>query len=412
MTQVFPATAPPNSADGSYGWRQPIVMLMIMAIGLNLSFAVWRGLLNNFAVDAAGLTGADIGIVQSLREIPGFLAFTVVYLLLIWREQSFAILSLVVLGAGTAVTGFFPSLTGLSLTVLIMSLGFHYYETIASSLALQWLPKQDAPRQLGRIMAAGSIATIASYGLIFLGWDWLKLEFHLVYIAGGAVTVAVALFCWWAFPQFAQPVVQHKKIIFRKRYSLYYALTFMSGARRQIFTVFAGFLMVEKFGYSVSEITALYLVTSLFNFFLAPRIGALIGVFGERRSLIFEYCGLVCVFVAYAFIEIAWVAALLFLIDHVFYALMIAMRTYFQKIADPRDMAPTAGLASTINHTSAVILPVVLGIVWLANPAAVFLTGAVFAAVSLGLSFMVPRRPEPGYEFIWLERTRAPAPAE
>jgi len=294
-----------------------------------------------------------------------------------------------------------------------MSLGFHYYETAAQSLSLQWLPKKQAPQALGRLISIGAIATIGAYALIFLTWHWLKLDFVYVYMTGGIVTLAITLYVWLIFPQFEQPVVQHKKIVIRKRYWLYYALTFMSGARRQIFTVFASFLMVQKFGYSVAEITALYLVTAMFNFYLAPKIGAFIGKWGERRSLILEYFGLIIVFTAYAFVDTAWIAAGLFLIDHVFYALMIAMRTYFQKIADPKDLAATAGVAFSINHTSAVILPVILGAVWLVNPSAVFLTGTGFAIISLVLAFMVPLNPQPGHEFIWRERKAlGAAPAE
>lgn len=388
-------------SDKTGDWRNPVALLIAMTVALNLGYATWQALLNNFAVQMADFSGAEIGIVQSLREIPGLLAFTAIFFLLIFREQRFAILSLIVLGIGTAITGFFPSLIGLSLTVLVMSFGFHYFETMVQSLSLQWLPKQNAAEQLGRIMAAGSIATIFAYALIFITWTWLDLDFVYVYLTGGAVTIAIALYCWVAFPQFEQPVAQHTKIILRKRYWLYYALTFFSGARRQIFVVFAGFLMVQKFGFSVAELTALYLGTAMFKFLFAAKIGALIGKWGERRSLIFEYSGLVCVFTAYAFASEPWMGAALFLIDHMFYALMIAMKTYFQKIADPRDLAPSAGVAYSINHIAAIVLPVTLGAIWLINPAYVFLTGVVFAAVSLALAFMMPREPGPGREFIW-----------
>ena len=145
----------------------------------------------------------------------------------------------------------------------------------------------------------------------------------------------------------------------------------------------------------------------------APKIGALIGRFGERKALILEYVGLIGVFVWYAFVDNPWIAAGLYVIDHAFFALAIAMKTYFQKIADPADIAPTAGVAFTINHIAAVGLPVALGVVWLASPAAVFLIGAAMAAVSLGLSFLIPHNPEAGNETV-LKRRPAPsaAPAE
>lgn len=202
----------------------------------------------------------------------------------------------------------------------------------------------------------------------------------------------------FAFPQFKTKVPQNKKLILRKRYWLYYALTFMSGARRQIFTVFAGFLMVEKFGYSAADITLLFLINYVFNFLFAKRIGRFIGVVGERKALMFEYVGLIFVFVGYGLVQTAEWAAALYVVDHLFFALALAIKTYFQKIADPADMASTAGVAFTINHIAAVVIPVTFGVIWLVSPASVFYIGAGMAAVSLLLSLNIPAKPEEGNE--------------
>ena len=176
--------------------------------------------------------------------------------------------------------------------------------------------------------------------------------------------------------------MQRKQIVLRRRYWLYYGLTFMGGARRQIFMVFAAFMMVEKFGYSVGQISLLYLVNYVFNLFFAPRIGAWIGRVGERRALTFEYIGLFGVFQLRLRQQPAWLAAALFIIDHFFFALAIAIKTYFQKIADPADIAGSAGVSFTINHIAAVVVPVVLGTVWMVSPAAVFRPGLACADVA------------------------------
>ncbi|MEQ9143876.1 MAG: MFS transporter [Parvibaculaceae bacterium] len=394
------------------GWRRPDILLMLMAMAVPLSFATWNSLLNNFAIDRAAFTGAEMGVLQSLREVPGFLAFTFVFVLLVLKEQSFALISLALLGIGTALTGFFPTAIGLYCTTVLMSIGYHYYETAQQSLALQWLPKGDAPVVLGRLIAVGGFASLVAYALIFLIWEWIKLDYQWVYLAGGAVSVLVALIAWLAFPTFEAPVPQRKALVLRSRYWLYYALTFMGGARRQIFVVFAGFMMVEKFGYSVTAITLLFLVNQAFNMVLAPKIGGLIARFGERRALTFEYVGLIGVFVTYAFVEDATLAAVLYVIDHAFFALAIAMKTYFQKIADPSDIAPTAGVAFSINHIAAVVIPAAFGLIWLVSPSLVFLLGAAMAAASLVLARMIPTRPEPGRELRWHKPLPAVQPAD
>jgi MFS family permease len=174
----------------------------------------------------------------------------------------------------------------------------------------------------------------------------------------------------------------------------------MGGARRQIFVVFAGFLMVEKFGFSVGEISMLYLVNSVFNIYLAPRIGKMIGIIGERRALIIEYMGLIAIFIGYALVENANIAVGLYILDHLFFAMAIAQKTYFQKIADPADIASTAGVSFTINHIAAVVIPVMFGVLWLQSPALVFYIGAAMAVLSLLLAFNVPEKPQSGCEAI------------
>ncbi|ADZ69932.1 MFS transporter [Polymorphum gilvum] len=405
----FSRSADPAAATG---WRSPAVLLMIMAGAMQLSFAGWWNLMNNFAVQELAFTGREIGIQQSIREIPGFLSFAAIYLLLFMREQTLAYTSLAFLGIGVAVTGYFPTTMGFYVTTLIMSIGFHYYETMAQSLSLQWLPKQTAAASMGKIISVGAFAQLIAYGLIYFGWKTYDLSFTTVFLIAGSMTVLVLVFLLAAYPSFREGVPQHKKLILRKRYWLYYALTFMSGARRQIFTVFAGFLMVERFGYDVHEVAGLFLVNGVFSMLLAPKIGALIVRFGERKALIVEYIGLIGVFASYAFVTDATAAAALYVIDHAFYAIAIAIKTYFQKIADPADIAPTAGVAFTINHIAAVGIPVTFGLLWLVSPAAVFLAGAAMAAVSLVLSTLIPAEPAPGNEVALPWRGRAPQAAE
>ena len=375
----------------------PFGTLALMGVAMQVSFASYWTLSKNFAVDALLLSGFQVGVVESVREVPGFLAFLAVFLILVMRERTLALVSLVLLGVGTAATGLLPSYGGFLLTTFVMSVGYHYYETMNQSLALQWLPKDRAPALMGQLLAWNAAAQLAAYGLIWIGWAWLELSFALTFAIAGASTLSlVAMIAM--LPEPPEGVPQRREIVLRKRYWLYYALTFMSGARRQIFTVFAGFLMVERFGYEVYEVAALFGVNCLFNMAFAPRIGALIGRVGERRALTIEYVGLIAVFTAYAFVSSPWVAGLLFIVDHAFFALAIAQKTYFQKIADPADIAPTAGVAFTINHIAAVGIPVAFGVVWLWSPAAVFLAGAAMAAVSLALSQLVPDVPTEGDE--------------
>ncbi|MDO6584516.1 MFS transporter [Salipiger sp. 1_MG-2023] len=410
MTRIVPLAA----ASGLPFWRRPITLLFLMAIAMPLSFATWSALLNNFVIEAASFDGADIGLLHTVREIPGFLAIGVILVLLVMREQALALTSLALLGLATAVTAWFPTMGGILTITLLSSVGFHYYETVNQSLQLQWLPKDRAPQMLGWLLAAASATTFVAYGTIVLTWKRFDLSYDTVYMVSGGLTLVIVAWCAFAFPRFESPHPQRKEFVLRRRYWLYYALQFMSGARRQIFVVFAGFMMVERFGFSVDELTGLYLINLMVNFAAAPMLGKAVQRFGERRVLLVEYGGLAVIFTLYGGLYwFGWgvlLASVLYVIDHIFFALALALKTYFQKIADPRDIAPTAAVAFTINHIAAVFLPVLLGLLWLAAPGAVFGLAAGMALTSLGLALLIPRHPAPGNETIFT--ALVPTPAE
>ena len=383
-------------------WQTPHTLLILMSVAMPVAFSAWAALLNNFVVERAGFTGVEIGILQSLREIPGFLAFTTVFVLLILKEQTFAVIALALLGVGVALAGFFPSAIGLYLTTVLMSTGFHYFEVLKQSLALQWYKKEEAPQALGRLISVSAITSLVVYAALWTLLTLFHLDYVWIFLLAGSVCCGLAAFMWLAFPRFDGEHEQTRKLVLRKRYWLYYALKFLSGARRQIFMVFAAFLMVEKFGYSAAQVTLLFLINYAFNWLFAERIGALIGRIGERRALTIEYTGLIIVFTAYAFVENPYIGAALYVVDHMFFALAIGINTYFQKIASPEDIASTAGVSFTINHIAAVVIPAALGLVWVVSNSAVFLIGTGFAVGSLILSQNIPGRPVKGNEVIWM----------
>lgn len=389
--------------------RDPLIFLMTLAFVNWFGFAAWSALLNNFTIEKGGFQWKDMGITQSLREIPGFLAFTAVFFFLWMREQTFAYVSLLLLGLGTAITGFFPSLTGVLITTFIMSVGFHYFETVNQSLQLQLIPKKDAPRLMSRVTSAGAAAQFLAYGGLALVWMLGWRDYISLYLVLGFICLVVTAWAMWHFPRFDGTVPQRKHLVLRQRYWLYYLLTFMSGARRQLFMAFGGFLLVKSFGYSLLHISFLMLITAAATTLLAPRLGGLIATAGERKTIALENLMLIVVFTGYALTSNATVAGLLFVLDGVFFTLTLAQRTYFQKIGDPADFAPTAAVAFTINHIAAVALPVIFGFIGMKDPSLIFWIGVGIACVSLALSFLVPLDPGPGRETIFADGTLQPA---
>jgi hypothetical protein len=355
--------------------------LAVLTISSAIGLQAWLTLFNNFAVDVANLDGNHIGVIQSLREVPGFLALLAVYIIMILEEHRLSALSILVLGLGLALTGLFPSYPGLILTTLVMSFGFHYYETTNMSLTLQYFDALTSPWVFGKQRSYAAASSIA-LGLLIYALAFF-LTFSQIYLLIGGLIIASAV--WGCTQQPAKQTVipQRKKMIFRKRYWLFYFLTFMAGARRQIYMAFSVLLMVQKFHYSIQEITILFVINNIFNYYLSPLIGKSIIRFGERRVLSLEYISLFFIFMAYATTDFKWVVAVLYILDHIFFNFSIAIRTYFQKIGDPRDIAPSMAVGFTINHIAAVFLPAIGGFLWVVDYRIPFFGGAVMAVISL-----------------------------
>lgn len=361
---------------------------MVLTISATAGLHVWRTLFDNFAVNMVHLDGSHIGMLQSVRELPGFLALLVVYVLLIIKEHKLSALSVLLLGIGVASTGFFPSYYGLMFTTLVMSFGFHYFETTNQSLTLQYFDTVTAPLVFGRLRSYAAASNMASGAAILVLAAFLS--YNQLYLVFGLLVVAAAGWALLQNPTRSDLPRQRKEMVVRKKYWLFYSLTFLAGARRQIFVAFAVFLLVKKFDLSVSEIAALFLINNLVNYFLSPMIGKAIVRFGERSVLTLEYASLVLVFIAYGLVESKYLAMALYIIDHIFFNFAIAIRTFFQKIADPKDIAPSMAVGFTVNHIAAVVLPALGGALWMIDYSLVFFAGALFSFFSLVMVQWIP----------------------
>ena len=364
-----------------------LLFLLVSTVASNAGIQAWQTLINNFAVESARLGADSIGFIQSIREVPGFLSMLVIYVLLILSEQRAASLAILVLGLGLTATGYFPSFWGLTATTLIMSAGFHYYEPLNQSLTLQHFNTFEAPVVLSRIRAVAALANIAVGILIHFLADSMgyKGMFALVGVLVGLVGV------WGLFkkPCETNTTPQKKKMYLRRKYWLYYLLTFLEGSRRQIFIVFAVYLLVKKFDYSIQSITVLFVVNNAINYFLNPTIGRAINRFGERQLLTIEYAGMIAVFLTYAYTDSHIVAGIMFVLDYLLFNFNVGVRTYYQKIAAPEDMASGMALGFTINHIAAVVVPVLGGMLWMVDYKIPFFIGVGLGVLSLAFTQMI-----------------------
>lgn len=367
------------------------LFLMILTVCGAAGVQVWVILFDNFLVNSVGLAAYHAGILQSIREVPGFLSMLAVFALLVMHECTLAVLSVICLGVGVFITGLWPSFTGLVVTTLVSSLGYHYFETARQSLTLQSFGHAETPAVLARQVSAGAATSVVVGILIYFGAEWFTTEQMYMLFGGAIVLASLLLLPRRSAGHALQP--QQKRIVLRRRYWVFYALTFMGGARRQIFIAFAAFLLVQKFQFSVRDISLLFIVNNMVSYFSAPLVARMIPRLGERAVLSAEYLLLAVVFVSYALVESRAVAVCLYVLDHVLFNFSMAITTYFQKIADHEDLAPSAAAGFTINHIAAVVLPVTGGYLWMIDYRITFFAGAAMGLCSFVIAQFIRMRP-------------------
>ncbi len=384
--------------------KQLFRSLAIANLFLFFGFNVWRAMFNNFAVEEIGVTATQIGLIQSLRELPGLLGFLLGFLALWLSEMRIMGVSVLLMGLGLVATGWASGPSSLILGTMVMSIGFHWFDPSSSSVLLMGVEREEAPKMLGRLRGVAAFSAVVGTLVIWLFVD--GMEFGPISIepwgyrttllvTGGIVIAGSFLSLRNGQRQGAQQ--EKRKVIFRRDYWLYYLLTFMMGSRRHIFTTFAIFLLVQVYGISVRETALLFLTNSLISTFILPQMGRLVARFGERKVLTFNFLGLIGVFLGYAWVPNLTVLYGLFILDNIFFGFNLALQSYFQKIAHSREeITSNVSMAQTINHVSALVVPVLGGILWeQIAPSATFLAGVGIAIISAALVQFIRIAPAP-----------------
>ncbi|MDR2696177.1 MAG: MFS transporter, partial [Deltaproteobacteria bacterium] len=378
----------PHEITTEFG-RRMYLFLFVLTFASTVAFQAWSILCANFAVDVVGLSAAQFGIIHSVREVPGLLTALVIALLYLVREETLAAFAVLALGLGVLLTGMFPSYGGMLLTTLLLSTGFHFFEANNQSLILQAYDARVTPLVMGRLRGLTAGGNLLA-GVCILGCSPF-LGFPQMYLVVGGLAFCAALYALSRRPDCSSLPRQRAGIVLKRRYWLFYALTVLAGARRQIFTVFSVLLLVERFEYSITEISVLFIINNALNWFLNPLIGKAINMWGERRLLTLEYVAVLGIFSGYALLDNHLLICVLYVIDQVVYNFAIAVRTFFQKIAAPEDIAPSMAVSVTINHFAAVGVPAVGGMLWLVEYSIPFWMGAGLALVSLLLVQYIDR---------------------
>lgn len=188
--------------------------LIVLTVCSTVGLQCWRTLFDNFSVNVVGLDGHHVGLLQSIREIPGFLALLVTYVLLVIKEHRLAALSILFLGAGIFFTGLLPSFTGLAVTTMVMSFGFHYYETCSQSLTLQYFDTLTSPLVFAEQQQFAAVASIfVGISIYFMA---PFLSYNAMFIFFGSLIIGCGIWAFSRQPSKQTIVPQKKQMVIKK----------------------------------------------------------------------------------------------------------------------------------------------------------------------------------------------------
>jgi len=359
---------------------------------LYCGFRIWQTMFNNFAVEEIGVRPVDIGWIQSLREVPGFLAFILGIITLFISEAKIMGFSIILLGIGIFLTGHVYTVPYFIMATVLMSIGFHFFVPCNSAIVMMLTKSKDAPKTMGQLRSIGAVAALTGSVIVyvltgFLNYRQIFMLLGLILTAGGVVLLFMK--------GLKENLPLFRKIKLRKRYGLYYVLAFLMGSRRHIFTTFAIFLLIKKFGISVQTTAILFMINSFINIFSLQVVGRLVGRYGERLMLSISFSLLILIFLGYAFINSLPVLFLFFIVDNILFGFNLALKTYFKKIVVSDDeITSNFSVELAINHLAALVIPVTGGIIWQAiGSQAPFLIGAGMLVISLVLMQFIRTTP-------------------
>ncbi len=373
--------------------RRMLVFVVFSNFLLYFGFQVWQTLFNNYAVETVKIGPAEVGLVQAVRELPGLMGFLVGFIAIYLSELRIMALSILLMGFGIAWTGQSTTFPILLISTFVMSFGFHFFTPGSNAIVLMLAKLSEAPKALGKLgslgAAAAVVATVGVYILVApLGYQALFALTGVLVMLGGLALLFMGGNGGGLPPK--------RRVVLRKRYWLFYLLSFLLGSRRHIFTTFAIYLLVREYGINIQTTAILFFVNSLINIVTLRWAGQLISRYGERLMLSIAFGVLTLVFVGYAYVTVLPVLYVLFTLDNIFIGFNLGVTTYFQKIAvSPEEITSNLSVELTINHIAAIIIPVVGGVVWVTfGSQAPFLFGAFIVLVALALTQFMRTAPE------------------
>lgn len=373
-------------------------MFIMVGIFAGVAGGIYNTVFNNFLSDTYQLTASQRGFLELPREFPGMCIAIVLGILAFLGDTRLSGIGMFLASVGLVGMGYLsPSYATLIVFLMVYSLGTHMYMPLSSSIGMSLSDSKSFGRRLGLYSAYGLFATLFGYAFVWVGFKFCHLNYKSAFIFSAFFYLIASFFAYEIKTNVKKP--RGMRFVFKKKYSLYYVLCLLYGARKQVFLTFAPWVLIKIFNIDAPTFAILGVIVSVLSIGTRTIVGNAIDKLGERFVLCSEAILLIIICCGYAFsgkLFTASVAVVImcacYILDNSMNVVEMARSTYVRKISEsPDDVTPTLSTGTSIDHIFSMTIPVLGGLLWkfTGTYQSVFIAAAVVAIINFGLSLNI-----------------------
>jgi len=330
-------------------------------------------LFNNYLDDVYKLNAIQRGFLEFPRELPGLLATFIIGAIFFIGDIKIIAISALLTAFGFLGLGLISNnYTLMVVFTILWSTGDHIFMSMREAVAINLSSSKNKGYILGLLNSLRASGVIFGAFLIWLLSGTFSFSYSLIFLI-------FSFFSFLSFLSFRKINLNNstnraKKFvfIFRKEYYLFYILAALFGIRKQLFLVFAPWLLIKLYNQKANDIALLYLISASLGLFIRPLLGKCIDIYGEKKVLIFDSISIFIISLAYIFAPTIsnyttslFILYICFILDDLLFFLRTARTTYLYKILKSKeDLAPTLSTGVSIEHLVSMIAPGIAGILW------------------------------------------------
>ncbi len=386
------------------GMGREVVCLFIAVAFIGLSQGFSESIWTNF-YSLIGMDMSQRTVLEPIRELPGLLMMFIIAALSFLTIGRMGALAMAVRGVGMLLvglltTGFAPAFVAY---MVVVSLGDHIFMPLRNSIGITVANHGYEGRVIGFMDATSTIMYMLPSLFILFFFNGNELRDYQIFFILAAVMAAFGGASLFLMRTRKAENLSRPRLVFKKKFTLYYLISFISGLRKQIYLVFAPWLLVKVFQQPVQTMTLLAVIGGATVFFFNPFMGHLIDRYGERKLLVGGGVIATAIYVAYAFLStmpvtdslVVFLLLALNYVDRLTQSTLMGRDIFVKHTADsPDEIMPTLSAGVSMDHIASVASPVFGGMLWTGvGPQWVFAAGAVIGIIFTVMCFLVPGKP-------------------